>query len=304
MSAAIKDTRLPFADRDDFLREPEPLEKPRITAPIQVFGSGRSIAKNVGKLLEGCGWVGIPFCGGLSEIGEITAGAIICNDQHELAINLYRVIKNNSVRPFLIERLKRQLFHAAELEVAQAYLKKHGVRELCDVKAAQTYFTCLWMSRAGLGLTPSELDGSLSTRWDYGSGGDSLVRWQSAIEALPWFGEQFQRCQFLVMDAFDFIERARDSAEIGIYVDPPFPKVGRKYQHNAGDDDAAEREWHTRLRDALARFTKTNLVCRFYDHELIRELYPQNVWIWNTIQGRDQRNQNKTEVLITTRSVL
>lgn len=277
----------------------EPLKRPAITAPIQVFGSGRSIAKPVGKLLEGCGWVGIPFCGGLSELGEIAAPTIICNDKHELAINLYRVIKNAKIRPFLVAKLERLLFHSAELLAAQSYLKKRGIRELCDVKAAQAYFTCLWMTRAGVGLTTTEADGSLSFRWDHGSGGDSRVRWRSAIEALPWFGEQFQRCHFLMMDAFEFIGKSRDDADCGLYVDPPFPKVGRKYLHNAGETDEAERAWHLRLRDALARFTKTRVVARFYDHELIRELYSRELWHWHELSGRDQANQSKPEVLLT-----
>lgn len=302
-TANVADRRLPFGDRmdcDDGPAEPEPISKPRITAPIQVFGSGRTIAKTVGQLLDGCGWVGIPFCGGLSELGEIAAPTVICNDKHELAINLYRVIQNPHKRPFLKARLERRLFHAAELAGAQAYLKEKGVKEICDMKAAEAYFMCLWMTRAGVGLTAQELDGSLSFRWGHGSGGDSLVRWQSAIAALPWFGEQFQRCHFLKIDAFEFIAKSKDAADCALYVDPPFPKAGRKYLHNAGGDDAAERAWHARLRDALARFTHTRVVCRFYDHPLIRKLYPESEWQWHAIGGRDQGNNAKPEVLITT----
>lgn len=299
MSATLFDNRLPFAETHAEPAEPKPLKRPRINAPIQVYGSGRSIASPVGRRLDGCGWVGIPCCGGLSELGEITAGTIIVSDLNEFAINLYRVIKNAGERPWLVHRLERRLFHASELSGAQAYLKEHGVKGICDLKAAEAYFMCLWMTRAGIGLTSQELDGSLSFRWDHGVGGDSLVRWESAIESLPWWGEQFQRCHFLLMDVFDFLAKSKDDSDCGLYVDPPFPKVGRKYRHNAGETDAAERAWHTRLRDALARFTRTRVVCRFYDHDLIRELYPDGEWHWNSIGGRDAHNQVKPEVLIT-----
>ena len=38
--------------------------------------------------------------------------------------------------------------------------------------------------------------------------------------------------------------------------------------------------------DALERFAKTKVVARFYDHELIRELYaPGRGWVWHELTG-------------------
>ena len=108
-----------------------------------------------------------------------------------------------------------------------------------------------------------------------------------------------RRCSFETMDAFAFLARCEDIKGHGIYCDPPFPGVGRRYKYNAGQTAAAEREWHTRLRDALERFTLTRVVCRFYEHPLIRELYCLPSWEWNVFDGRKQSNEAAPEVLLT-----
>lgn len=38
---------------------------------------------------------------------------------------------------------------------------------------------------------------------------------------------------------------------------------------------------------------------RFYDHPLIREIYPEAQWTWRILKGRDQANNgDKPEVLL------
>ena len=95
--------------------------------------------------------------------------------------------------------------------------------------------------------------------------------------------------------------QCKDVDNIGIYSDTPFPERGRKYLHNAGSSEAEERAWHTQHRDEVARFKSALVVLRFYDHPLIRELYPEDLWTWNRLSGRDQHNQEKFEVLLTNR---
>ena len=126
-----------------------------------------------------------------------------------------------------------------------------------------------------------------------------MVRYQSALRMLATFGKTLRRCTFETMDAFDFLARCEDIDGHGIYADPPFPGVGRKYLHTAGQTDAEERDWHTRLRDALLRFQRTRVVCRFYaDHPLIVELYPEASWQWQRLRGRKQTNVDAHEVLL------
>jgi hypothetical protein len=49
----------------------------------------------------------------------------------------------------------------------------------------------------------------------------------------------------------------------------------------------------------LAEFTRARVVCRFYDHPLIRELYPTGQWTWHEFSGRKQSNAAAPEVLLT-----
>ncbi|MES2788154.1 MAG: hypothetical protein V4719_00935 [Planctomycetota bacterium] len=105
-----------------------------------------------------------------------------------------------------------------------------------------------------------------------------------------------RRCTFETMDALDFLARCEDTEGHGIYGDPPFPGVGLRYKHNPGADEIG---WHSRLAAAVSRFTFTRVVMRFYDHSLIRELYPESRWTWRMLKGRDQANNgDKPEVLL------
>ena len=58
--------------------------------------------------------------------------------------------------------------------------------------------------------------------------------------------------------------------------------------------------WQARkLAFALATFAKNRIVCRFYRHELIEEIFPRDVWTWNEFKGRKQTNEEAPEVLLT-----
>jgi hypothetical protein len=53
------------------------------------------------------------------------------------------------------------------------------------------------------------------------------------------------------------------------------------------------------LAGVLASFERARVVCRFYDHPLIRELYPRELgWVWRRFTGRKQSNAQAPEVLI------
>lgn len=102
-------------------------------------------------------------------------------------------------------------------------------------------------------------------------------------------------CNFHVLDALLFIPNCPDTPETGIYVDPPFPGPGEKYKHKFGIPE------HRELAKQLGKFQYARIVCRFYDHELIRELYPEQPrgpWHWRRIKGRKQTNDEAPEVLI------
>lgn len=53
-----------------------------VTSIVSNFGSNRTLAPLVGRELDGCDWVGIPFAGGMSELRYINARTLNVNDLH------------------------------------------------------------------------------------------------------------------------------------------------------------------------------------------------------------------------------
>ena len=259
------------------------------------------LCPEIGQLLDGCNWLGVPFAGGMSVLLYTSARTILVNDLHRHVINLARVVADDQLRPELIRRLRRKAFHPDELKLAQEVCSRLEPLPTWatppDLSTAEAYFVCCWMNRAGKAGIDDEFNGRPAVRWK-ANGGDSVVRFQSAIRAIAVFGRVLRRCGFETMDAFEFLARCEDLPGHGLYLDPPFPEVGWRYKHNCGDTPDRERDWHARLRDAVVRFEKTRVVMRFYDHELIRALYPESEWTWHCFTGRTQANKDAPEVLL------
>lgn len=268
-----------------------------VTALVPWFGGNRMLASHVGTALAGCKWVGVVFAGGMSELPHIDARTIVVNDQHRHVINLARVVASDVLRPTLVRRLRRKVFHPDELKGAQQKCKDHLPEREPDINLAEAYFISSWIGRSSKAGIHDEFNGRPAIRWK-ADGGDSMVRYQSALRMLVPFSRTLRRCTFETMDGLDFLGRCEDTPGNGVYCDPPFPVAGRRYRHNAGQTSAEERDWHTRLRDSLLRFQASRVVCRFYEHPLIRELYPETQWQWQALEGRKQSNDVAAEVLI------
>lgn len=271
-----------------------------ITALVPWYGSNRTLAANVGAALKGCRWVGVPFAGGMCELRHIEASTILVGDLHRHVINLANVLKSGEFGPMLIRDLRRQVFHEDELANAQRRLTirekraseyNRSVMSEVSYEDAVDYFVIAWMGRNGTAGTPAEFKAGLSVRWDAG-GGDSAIRFRSAVEALRDWRTIMVRCTFVVRDVFDFLREVQDKPGHGLYCDPPFPGPGDKYTHPF--DERKQR----RLSEELTSFKTCRVVCRFYDHPLIRELYSEGEWQWHHFKGRTQANGVGAEVLL------
>ena len=257
------------------------------------------IGRMVGQELSGCSWVGVPFGGAMSCLDSIKARGLVVSDLHRHVINLARAVAHPVDDKFraLCYMWADAPFHPDLLKRAQDFCRQNEPRPSawpCDMDAAYWYFIASWMGRGHKGGTVDEFNGGLSTRWN-ANGGDSAVRYRSAIRAVVAWRRLFRRCCFHVLDALLFIPNCPDTPDTGIYVDPPFPGPGEKYRHKFGIPE------HRELSRQLGKFTQARVVCRFYDHELIRELYPEQPsgpWHWRRIKGRKQTNDEAPEVLI------
>ncbi len=271
-----------------------------ITALAPWFGSNRMLGPEVGRHVERCEWVGIPFAGGMCEVPHIPARTIVVNDLHNAIITLARVTADDALGPALYRKLRRKLLHPTELHEVQdqCRLIEASIDETRDQVSAELmldwaehYFTAVWMARASEAGTDRELDASLALRWEAG-GGDSAKRYQNAIRSLNDWRRTLRRATFSTLDVFAFLEKCKDVPKHGIYCDQPFPGPGDKYKHKFDDAKTA------RLAKRLAEFQNARIVCRFYDHPLVRKSYPESLWMWHHLSGRKQTNKKAPEVLL------
>lgn len=276
--------------------------RPTTTALAPWFGSNRTLGHEVGAALKGCRWVGIPFAGGMPEVLHLSAPTIVVSDVHRHVVNLASVVAHPLLGPRLYRELRRLPFHPDMLKAGQAasstyeYLKGPDVSmdDEQRLHAAKWYFVAVWMGRSANAGTEREFSGGLSVRWN-ANGGDSNTRYRSAVKSLVAWRRCLQRCNFVVADCFDFLARCHDKPDTGIYCDPPFLGPGDKYKHKFTE------EQHRKLAHWLAMFEYATVVCRFYDHPLVRELYPDDLWTWRSLVGRKQSNADAPEVLLVNR---
>jgi hypothetical protein len=172
-----------------------------------------------------------------------------------------------------------------------------------DLEWAVDYFVVAWMTRHATAGTPAEFTGGTSARWG-ATGGDSAAHFHGAVRELPAWRRVFRRCNFTTLDAFEFLDEVfaaeqrdwgkpqQNHTQRGIYADPPFPGPGDRYTHAFGE--AGQR----RLATSVRRFRFTRCVLRFYDHPLVRELYPEGPWTWVRREGKRQTNDVGPEVLL------
>lgn len=259
------------------------------------FGSNRMLGAHVGRLLGDCAWVGVGFAGGMAELLHLKARTLVVNDLHAHVIHLARVVADPKLGPLLYRRLRRVPLHPLVLEAAQRFCAAHEPdwQRMTDderLNCAEFYFVACWQARSGLAGTDGEFRGGVPVRWE-ASGGDSAVRYQSAIRSLVAWRRVLSRATFTTLDIFEFLRKAKDREGHGLYIDPPFPGAGDVYRHKFDADKQRA------LAAAVANFRNTRVVIRYYDHPLIRELYAD--WHWTKLAGRKQTNDSAPEVLIT-----
>lgn len=261
----------------------------KISTLVPWFGGARLTGAEVGRSLEGCKFVTVPFCGGLSELPHISAPTILCNDLHRHVVNLCRVLADPVLGPQLSRRLRRKPFHPETLDAAQALASK-GVLTDPDLDAAEAYFVCAWMGRSGRSGTKGELKGGLALRWG-ATGGDSALRFSNAVMGLRGWRRILARCSFTCMDWRHFLAKVKDKSGHAVYADPPWPQTGGSYLHG-GDFD------HEGLAEVLGGYESARIVVRNLDCDLVRRLYPEPAWRWRTFAGRNQGNNEVDEALI------
>lgn len=270
--------------------------QPDIGALAPWFGAARVTAGAVGEAMRGCKFVGIPFCGSLCEVPlmfQAGVNAIACNDAHRHLINMARCLADGTEGPRVYRRLRRQPFNAEVLCKSQEYCAAYDPEweDQLDGEAAFHYFITAWMGRSAESGKRREFDAGLAIRYGAG-GGNSVLRYFSAVKGLRQWRSILERCSFSADDAFEFLARCNDRPDGGVYCDPPWPIVGKNYKHAFDDQRQAA------LAESLMGFKAARVVVRTGGGPLIERLYPKDVWSWRAILGRNQANAAAAEYLL------
>lgn len=77
---------------------------------------------------------------------------------------------------------------------------------------------------------------------------------------------------------FGLLPKIKDEPRVAIYVDSPYLKQSRGTGGGSRYEHDFEIEQHERLAAIASRFKKARLVLSYYDHPIIRELYPARRW--------------------------
>jgi DNA adenine methylase len=260
------------------------------------MGSDRMVNAGYAEELDHCRLVGIPFGGGMGVVNGLSASTIHVNEKHSHIVNLAQVIADSMLREQVLSILKWTPFSELELrrcqKICRHFSKRAPSLEGDRVAWAHAYFVSVWMARNGTAGTKNELSAGLSVRWDAG-GGDSAVRFQSAIRMLDDFGESMRRCCIRHGCFREFLPKIKDKPEHGIYADPPWDGPGKGYLHKFTEDDFRDLEC------MLVQYKQATVVVRINDTPLIRELFSGAWWTWVCLKSRDQHNNaDKREVML------
>ncbi len=267
-------------------------DAPLLTALAPWFGSARMNALLIGREIGKQALVGIPFCGGCSEIVHIDARQILLADKHRHVITLAKTVACREGYAQLERMVDKILVHPDSLDEARrtlARIEANGDESRVDPEWAAAYFANVWLSRSNAG-TDSECRQPLAARWT-SSGGSSVKRWRSAISGLGyWHRVLRENVECRCLDWREWTGKWKDASSNALYIDPPWQDAGCEYVHKFTKED------HGELADWLRSLRHTRVVIRHSDHPLYRELYPE--WNWVVIGGRNQGNKKISECLI------
>lgn len=257
-------------------------DKFKTKSALSWFGSDSQVAEQLGAMLDHCKHVTIPFVGGAAILPFLKARAIVANDLNDLAINFYHHMSGangEAARELVVSWCHATLSHPTELAYANEYL---GDEWRGTWLQAWAYWAVCWLGRKGKGGT-GERPTQSSVRWTT-SGGTNASRLNAVTSDLGRWAKEFRRCEFTSVCFRDVLSKVTDKTDCGVYCDPPWVGIGRRYVYAFKEQD------HVDLADLLRPFINTTIVLRYGDDPLIRGLYSD----WEIIKASSRTQANKT----------
>jgi DNA adenine methylase len=291
-----------------------PEAKPLITALVPAFGGKRNLAGQIAAELGEHRTRWVLCAGSMAlELSLPPCVMETSVDLHGDLTNLARVVQDPRLCGRLYRRLRRTWMHETLFADSDRIIRQ-GERDgtaarLADgcgsaderLERAYHYFLVSWQGRNGTALTPASHKGTFCVRYT-NRGGHAGKRWTGAVDSIPAWGRRMRSITILRRCLFAVAERIDDEPRAVIYCDPPYLVKGCTYLHDdnagrpesVGDDEwrtavawaSVQREgdragvspqrlaWHKCLADRLRRFRQTRVVVSYYDHPILRDLYP------------------------------
>lgn len=222
----------------------------------------------------------------------------IYNDISGDIVNLFRVMAEDNGRQALLRKLRwtppsRQIF-----EDDREVFRRGGFsfKQIdCSIERARmTFYRHIFCfggkTRTG-GFAVSLKDRSLIKE---------VNKYQNVLRTFSMFGKFFSNTVIENLDFADLIELYGHKEKVVFFIDPPYPGFSSYYSDNLS------KYQHEQLAAMLIRIPAP-VICTFYDHPLIRRLYPSDVWRYEVVAGFKnavQGGSNSADELILTRKEL
>lgn len=222
----------------------------------------------------------------------------IYNDINGDIVNLFRVMACDGLRRRLLRMLRwtppaRQVFEEDREIFRQGEFSFKLV--VCRVERAKKtlyrHVFCFGGKTRTGGLAISTCDRKSIKE---------VLKYHNVLRSLSLFGRFFMDTVIENLDFADLIEKYGCKEQVVFFADPPYPGFSAYYSDNLSTDR------HRELAVMLLE-TPAPSVCTFYDHKLIRNIYPDEAWTYEDVKGRRNSvrggEKDADELILTKRDI-
>jgi DNA adenine methylase len=264
----------------------------KITSLLAYYGSKRTLAPTIVKLMGVHKAYWEPFCGSMAVLFAKPQCTIeTVNDLYGDLINLAKVVQDEELGVRLYGKLSRTLCSEQFFEEAKSrWFEAEEPYVAPDIDRAYNFFVASWMGINGVSGT-ERCNYKFALRWCVG-GGHGAVRWRSVVSSIPAWHRRLQNVLIINRDAFDIILNIKDEPGTVIYCDPPYFTKSNKYIHDFKDETLFSISGHQRLAKLLRRFERAKVIVSYYEHTDLKGLYAG--WEKMVIEKSGQHMRNAT----------
>ncbi len=223
----------------------------------------------------------------------------IYNDINGDIVNLFRVMANTVNRSALLKKLK---WTPPSREIFENDRKIHiqGGHSFMFVKDDPVERARMTLYRHIFCFGGKTRTGGFAVSTKDRKNIKEVCKYQNVLRSLSGYGKFFSNTVIEHMDFVKLIEAYGYKENIVFYVDPPYPGFLSYYSDNL---DIYE---HEQLAVMLIK-TPAPVICTFYDHPLVRRLYPDDIWKYEVVTGNKNSkqggNQDTDELILTKRDL-